>query len=562
MSGNNNNSDSPSKAQNTQRSGPPPSRSAAARRLAQAKFREKNEDLLRDKARERMARRRLREQEDSELAAAAKAQRRVHDASYRKKHAKKIKFKAHIRRDDEYWHQHRAHRPDREVRDYQTEMEILEEERWRKAMPSHCRQGASRAIFFCGSVPPHHRGASTPPWPNLPMHVTSNNQSGGVPSYLCSSMSTPDYYCYPTFHNDPIWNVSNAPGVWLVSSPNALAPGPGVYTSWEACSAVCEGVSDAGAVFYNSDVEAYAAWHQHCRLGEHQHPAEPQTPTRAAERPANSSKIFDRLHFAVRGGETIYTDLAAAFIHYEQVSEGGAAELLATDNYMKALYFARGSNEWTAERLARDVSAETANSSVVAATPHTTGGMVYPVSPVRAHVTSPIRADATPRVAVELPGGPSTKQGGKAVRLAAIKAAEEEKSNGKAIRLAAIEAEMRKKNTRLAVIHKYLELTPSKLSSPSKLLSTPSKPAASSPSTPSKPAASSSKGEKVTIARSPSKAVVIGGRAHSKAPADGNESDGLYETLDLDEELAEILSDWVDPDYRYDPQTENGPHDA
>lgn len=62
------------------------------------------------------------------------------------RHAKKIKFKAHIRRDDEYWHQHRAHRPDREVRDYQTEMEILEEERWRKAMPSHCRQGASRAM--------------------------------------------------------------------------------------------------------------------------------------------------------------------------------------------------------------------------------------------------------------------------------------------------------------------------------------------------------------------------------------------------------------------------------
>ncbi|KAJ7027033.1 hypothetical protein C8F04DRAFT_1189708 [Mycena alexandri] len=97
----------------------------------------RNEDLLRDKARERMARRRLKAREDPELAAAAAAQKRVHDGSYRQK------FKDRMRRDDEYYRQHGVHHPSRQTREYEQELQIVEDERWLKAMPAHRRQGTS-----------------------------------------------------------------------------------------------------------------------------------------------------------------------------------------------------------------------------------------------------------------------------------------------------------------------------------------------------------------------------------------------------------------------------------
>ncbi|KAJ7034180.1 hypothetical protein C8F04DRAFT_1183466 [Mycena alexandri] len=106
----------------------------------------RNEDLLRDKARERMARRRLMAREDSQLAAAAAAQRRVHDTSYREKHRKMIRFKDKIRRDEEYFRKHGVHHPGRQVREYGEELKILEDDRWLNAMPVHRRQGASRGI--------------------------------------------------------------------------------------------------------------------------------------------------------------------------------------------------------------------------------------------------------------------------------------------------------------------------------------------------------------------------------------------------------------------------------
>ncbi|KAJ7029131.1 hypothetical protein C8F04DRAFT_1265179 [Mycena alexandri] len=377
-------------------------------------------------------------------------------------------------------------------------------------------------------------------------------------------MSTPNFYCYPTFHNDPIWDASTATGLWLVTSQDALAPGPGVYSSWEVCSAVCEGVPGAGAVFYNTEADCYAAWHARCRLGEHDHPAEPQTPSRRTECPATDPFILQHLHFAVRGGETIYSDLGAALAHYQKVlNDGDKAELLATQRYMKALYFARGANEWTAERLAGEASPETRAESVVSALPHPVGGIAYPVSPTRA---------ADPH-----PAGPTDKEIARANRLTSADphpAGPTDKEIARANRLASIQAsvkEMEEKKNRqahhLTIISEYLASTPSKASSskvsPStpfkSAASTPSRPGPSTPSTPSKSARSPFKAAGLKTS-----SIKIGGRVvertpKAKAPANGNESDTLYDALDDD--LTEVLADWVDPDYRFDPRSENKPRD-
>ncbi|KAJ7027273.1 hypothetical protein C8F04DRAFT_1189709 [Mycena alexandri] len=411
-------------------------------------------------------------------------------------------------------------------------------------------------------------------------------------------MSTPDYYCHPIFHRDPISDVSSATGYWLVTSQEALAPGPGVYTSCscarlrEACSAVCEGVSGAGAVFFKSDLECYNAWHERCRLGEHNHPAEPQTPTRVRTQPAITACIFETLHFAVRGGETIYSDITSAFVHYQGVVDnGGNAELLATRSYMKAFYFAQGANEWTAERLALEATPETANNLPPPSSPHPRGGIVYPVTP------STVDTGAGPS---EAAAEEERKRAAKATRLAAIQAGvEEKKQSGKAARRAALAAQQQqtdaqveaqeladKQAKRMQIINEFLAATPPASTSRSNEfraktnLHSPSPPSSSkaavfspSPASNSKfktgfqtPSKSASFKGGSPFKPAPSPMLKIGGRvvertpkAKSKGPSDGNESDALYEALDDD--LAEVLADWVDPEYRYDPMTENKPRD-
>ncbi|KAJ7711579.1 hypothetical protein B0H16DRAFT_1745051 [Mycena metata] len=166
MAGHNANSNPPGKRKKAQTTDPPPSRSAVALRLAQMKFHEKNEDLLRDKARERMERcvgknppylspnsstdrhydlyrRRLRAQEDPQLATEAAAQKRVHDTTYREKHRDMIRFKQTLRRNEEHYRKHRAHPKDRKIPDYSGDLITLEDDRWLKKMSEHRRKGMS-----------------------------------------------------------------------------------------------------------------------------------------------------------------------------------------------------------------------------------------------------------------------------------------------------------------------------------------------------------------------------------------------------------------------------------
>ncbi|KAJ7034305.1 hypothetical protein C8F04DRAFT_1260067 [Mycena alexandri] len=323
-------------------------------------------------------------------------------------------------------------------------------------------------------------------------------------------MATTNFYCKPKYHNDPVWDNMQPTGLWLVTSKDALEPGAGIYSSWDSCAAVCEGISGAGATFYKTEDECVAAWHAHCRLGKHNHPAEPQTPTRArAQRSSTTSILLDSLHFAVRGGEVIYSNLDAAFAHYREcIEDGRVAELLATRHYMKAIYFAQGANEWTAEKLLEEGTDELATSSLVSPSPHPKGGVVYPVTPSGIYPLSPTHAvGATPSSLYPL--SPTH----------AVSEQKKKKDAARAARLAAIET----------------------------ALATNANPA---------PYASTSRTPK-TVFRAPKKPIVIGGRVAEKAPTDGNESDALYSALDD----AEIFEDWVAPEDRFNPAKENGPSD-
>ncbi|KAJ7027034.1 hypothetical protein C8F04DRAFT_1267472 [Mycena alexandri] len=310
-------------------------------------------------------------------------------------------------------------------------------------------------------------------------------------------MSTPDYYCHPIFHRDPISDVSSATGYWLVTSQEALAPGPGVYTSW-----------------------------------------------------------------------------------YVHVSPG-------TGNRSRPIahvfYFAQGANEWTAERLALEATPETANNLPPPSSPHPRGGIVYPVTP------STVDTGAGPS---EAAAEEERKRAAKATRLAAIQAGvEEKKQSGKAARRAALAAQQQqtdaqveaqeladKQAKRMQIINKFLAATPPASTSRSNEfraktnLHSPSPPSSSKAAVFSPSPASNSKFKtgfqtpSNPFKPAPSPMLKIGGRvvertpkAKSKGPSDGNESDALYEALDDD--LAEVLADWVDPEYRYDPMTENKPRD-
>ncbi|KAJ7027583.1 hypothetical protein C8F04DRAFT_1266816 [Mycena alexandri] len=217
-------------------------------------------------------------------------------------------------------------------------------------------------------------------------------------------MSTLNYYCYPPVHASFGWDETITPGVWLVTNPNCPSPGPGLYTSWHACAAVTDGMA-VTPTYYDRQEDSYAAWHVCCRLGKHDHPVAwspfkhrvkvespaPPTPTKKVPQHISpASPSLANLHFAVRGGEVVYSDPQSALEHYLRVAGGSAkTELIATDNYYKAIFFARGAGESAAEQLAL---ARTNNTDPFVATKPGVpcGSITAPISP-------PLRTPATPR---------------------------------------------------------------------------------------------------------------------------------------------------------------------
>ncbi|KAJ7645341.1 hypothetical protein B0H17DRAFT_1216047 [Mycena rosella] len=85
------------------------------------------------------------------------------------------------------------------------------------------------------------------------------------------------YYCTPPFHTDPDLPSQASDAYYLVTSPQAKAPGPGVYPSWSSAQRVAEKVPRGGAVRFSSYNACVPGWHACCDTGEHDHLPNPES---------------------------------------------------------------------------------------------------------------------------------------------------------------------------------------------------------------------------------------------------------------------------------------------
>ncbi|KAJ7432251.1 hypothetical protein B0H11DRAFT_1940822 [Mycena galericulata] len=118
---------------------PRPASTMLARRRASAKYREKNEDELRDKARERMAKHRQRIREEPDVLDEAQGRARQASQRYREKHAssvahrlafeKKHGAKAWLERSQKLEAQRREAQEEKEWQEYALELKRRERDR-------------------------------------------------------------------------------------------------------------------------------------------------------------------------------------------------------------------------------------------------------------------------------------------------------------------------------------------------------------------------------------------------------------------------------------------------
>ncbi|KAJ7605701.1 hypothetical protein DFH06DRAFT_1348553 [Mycena polygramma] len=187
-------------------------------------------------------------------------------------------------------------------------------------------------------------------------------------------MSSP-YYCSPPIHGAS----RNLSKVYL--SPQAKAPGRGVYPSWEPAQRVSEGVTRGGA----HDHPANPQGRQSAPI-----PAPPVTPVAPAPavipvapstprcrapagpstsgaRPVASATPKSRapapaaipqpaataaLRYAISSTGIVYTDLTDALDHFERVAASRPATFLTTEDSRYAAHFAAGHSETEARALA------------------------------------------------------------------------------------------------------------------------------------------------------------------------------------------------------------------
>ncbi|KAJ7028203.1 hypothetical protein C8F04DRAFT_1188885 [Mycena alexandri] len=335
----------------------------------------RNRAKLNEKARERMSRLRGKALNDPGLAKTQADMRRTHDATYRVKHKKEITFKATLRLQDLHWKKYRSRPPPTEKLDFTEQFQWFEEDRWAERMPAHLR-ARRKSVPPPRRVSPHRAETVPPPHENCPpsRQISHVNQ----PRWRCNLHRSPLPPCppptitaTPPVHQSSGWDETISPCVWLVTDPECPSPGPGLYTSWHAVSALTEGRQDP--LYFDRQEDSYPEWHVHCRLGEHNHPVDPepsrarrpfnyeQSPSRTVQSPARNvphhitppSAALPNLHFAVRGGEVVYGRLELALQQYLRVSgTESTTELIATENYYKAIFFARGASEAASEQLA------------------------------------------------------------------------------------------------------------------------------------------------------------------------------------------------------------------
>ncbi|KAJ7703821.1 hypothetical protein B0H16DRAFT_1482808 [Mycena metata] len=479
------------------------SRSRDARRLACAKYRLKNEEELKKKARDQMSRLRGKALDDPELTKTQAEMKRAHNATYREKHKKRIQFKATFKLFDAQWKKHRGPPPrPPDKPDFTQEFQWFEGDRWRnKSVPLRVK----RDIVPSGKVLAGHCLLYCPPLG----HVNQPVWRCDSPLYFSPSM-TPDYYCYPPVHQHPGWDETLSPHVWLVTDPECPSPGPGLYTS-------CE----------------------------HPHPVDPD-PSNARppfnyEQPLSmtpQSAALPSLHFAVRGGELVYNRLEPAMEQYLHLSAtASTTELMATDNPYKAVFFARGAGEAAAGR------SDDNNPFVNSGPAVQCGSLTSPISPP-ARCRRAARGTSTPRATASRdPATPSRTS-----RCAISGPVFVEHQQRPPIKQEKKHPGVRDKNasrTRMTLISATLNEVDREAKERRAKASTARRAAIAGvlSSTPKGPGGMESG---------------PGGKGKGKLV---QEDDGEETDYDLNGEFLKIASDWVPHEDRFDPATENKPRD-
>ncbi|KAJ7018296.1 hypothetical protein C8F04DRAFT_1199139 [Mycena alexandri] len=333
----------------------------------------RNQAKLNEKARERMSRLRGKALDDSGLAKTQANMRRTHDATYRVKHKKEITFKATLRLQELHWKKyHGRPPPPAEKLDFTEQFQWFEEDRWAERMPAHLRARPTVAtvptieqtLHPHEKVSPHRAKGVPPPRGNCP--PTARKLSPQPSNQSCESTKSSG------------WDETISPCVWLVTDPECPSPGPGLYTSWPTVLALTAGRQDP--VYFDRQEDSYPEWHDFT------------VPARKIPHHiAPLSAALPNLHFAVRGGEVVYGRLEPALQQYLRVSGAeSTTELIATENYYKAIFFSRGASEAAAEQLA---AARTGNGDpFIDSSPGIRcGSLTSPISPPP-RGTSPPRA--------------------------------------------------------------------------------------------------------------------------------------------------------------------------
>ncbi|KAJ7156366.1 hypothetical protein C8R46DRAFT_1226587 [Mycena filopes] len=269
-----------------------------------------------------------------------------------------------------------------------------------------------------------------------------------------------NYYCFPPVHTDIDWTAEASVGFWLVTDMEANAPGPGIYTSWASCLHAIEGRPNAEGVFYPTHEATFPAWQARCRTGAHNHPVDPNyRPTSPPTVGVNNLAIppfvpfsggLDNVHFAVLGGNITYTTIYPAMAHYLRVAkQSGGAQLLATTDHLKAVFFSLGHEDFAAEQMAAAVEAGSPRGPDLPFTPtrlrtKAVGPLSTP-TPRQARQAGPSSSAAAPRApavsrALAVPPAPGPSR--PPIRSQPVPTTERDRQAASRARLMAIEASL------------------------------------------------------------------------------------------------------------------------
>ncbi|KAJ7165245.1 hypothetical protein C8R46DRAFT_1035850 [Mycena filopes] len=272
----------------------------------------RNEEELREKARIRMQRglERTRNSQGKPLAADSSMTLLIERNN---RNAKNIRVKKFLREDEAHYRLYGSHKKDKQVCDYTGDWESLQEEMWQQRMPAHVRERQQRAYEALANVP---RRVPPPRFPEMGHPDVSRTQWRLMQGKAAFGPSM----------DGPTLRGSSTPR----TRPRSLRGRPAA----DKAGTITQSIRTTGP--------------KHL------------LPSRWGTWRFPFSGALQNVHFAVLGGNITYTTIYPAMAQYLRLSrQPGGAQLLATSDHTKAVFFSLGHKEFAAEQLAAATEAAT-----------------------------------------------------------------------------------------------------------------------------------------------------------------------------------------------------------